>query len=214
MTSTESPTLADTTTIDQLDRLAGCATLLSRLCLAAPDAALLDRLAVSETWIDWPLARPANTEARRLVCTGAAAGAQPLGAEYQRLFIGPLALVAHPYESVHLSVDRLLFDSHTVAVRHCYAAAGFSAPRPGREPEDHVGLELDFVARIAARAVVAADQGDQAAAELDAARVQAFLCDHVQRWVPRWAQLLADDAQEDFYRGVALLTLDTLDQVS
>jgi TorA maturation chaperone TorD len=50
-------------------------------------------------------------------------------ADYTRLFIGPGKVLAPPYESVHFSSDRLMFQMETLQVRRWYARFGLqSAP--------------------------------------------------------------------------------------
>lgn len=203
----------DADDVARLDATAACSALLARVFLRPADDELLARLADPRTMADWPLATDENADARALLTRGARTARDVLASEFQRLFVGPGRLPAPPWESVYRSVDRLLFDEHTIEVRQAYAAAGLAAPEPGREPDDHVGLEFDFVATLAARAVAAADEGDDSEAGSAAEAVGAFLDDHLCRWAPTWAGQLAVSAEQDFYRGAALLAVDLLDQV-
>ncbi len=192
----------------RLDILAGGAAFFARVFSAPLDPALRARLADPSTMAAWPAADPANVQARALITSGAGDAPADLAAEYQRLFIGPARLAAPPWESVYRTPERLVFGAATVAVRAAYAAAGYRAPLLGREPDDHVALEFDLVAKLAARAVTAHDDGDAATAATVARQVDGFLAGHLAQWVPQWGRLLADDARADFYRGAALLAVD------
>jgi TorA maturation chaperone TorD len=139
---------------------------------------------------------------------------QALEAEYARLFVGPGAVVAPPWESVHVSQERLLFQRETFEVRAWYARFGLEAPNLHAEPDDHIGLELSFVAHLATlglRAIQVQD-GDRLREALDAQRQ--FLAEHLGMWGPDWCARLEETSGSDFYRGLALLTRGTLSEIS
>jgi TorA maturation chaperone TorD len=120
-----------------------------------------------------------------------------LEADFNRLFVGPGPLLAPPWESAQRGVDHLLFDQHTLAVRACYARFGLEAPNRGREPDDHLGLELAFLAQLCDRAATLALAG--------------FLEQHLLRWAPRCLGQVLAGARTLYYQGLAHLTLGCLD---
>ena len=91
-------------------------------------------------------------------------------------------------------------------VRRLYAAQGLERDDAwsGNVAEDHIALELEFMQRLCLRA-----KHDLEAGSLDGARgaveaQRAFHTRHLANWVSRFARVMRECAQTDFYRGVAL----------
>lgn len=196
----------------RLDELAGAYTLTSRLFLEPPDLALLDRIGHPGLLDGWPMRDEASRRGARLLVAGAAEDRVALARDYQALFVGPGPLLAPPYESVHLSREHLLFEEQTLQVREAYRAFGLVAPALNREPDDHIGLELHFLAEVCLRSLDALDTGDDDRFDATLAAHQAFLTDHLLLWGPECLALVRDNAKTDYFRGVALLTTGLLDQ--
>lgn len=138
---------------------------------------------------------------------------EALAVDYARIFLGAGVAegdAAIPYESVYTSPQRLLMQNAWESVRHAYLERGIAVkPRIGLY-EDHLGIELGFMASLAAR--------DGSTESLQASATsgtlleglcfeEAFLRDHLLRWVPR----LAADVRRitgttGFYQDAADLT--------
>ncbi len=133
-------------------------------------------------------------------------------ADYTRLFIGPGKVLTPPWESVYFSEERLMFQAQTLQVRDWYRQYGLQADKLHHEPDDHIGLELEFVAHLAKSGLVALEQNDDAALQhaLDAQRN--FLSEHLLRWALKWCDQVQAQARMDFYRGIAQLTQGALVQ--
>lgn len=211
------PGLAAPVDAQWLDRVAAATSLLSRLLLGPPDGPLLAALSAPDVWPDWPLREDDDSRAgldwmsRSLAAEGAkgAEGLEQLVADYQRLFLGPQRVLACPYESVYLGDEHLTFGSQTLAVRQWYRRYGLRAPAEGREPDDHIGLELGFVSHLCVLGMDALESGaDTSAHELHA--VGAFASEHLLRWAGECLDHVAEGADTDFYRGVAGLTRGVL----
>lgn len=129
-----------------------------------------------------------------------------LCSDYTRLFIGPGKVLAAPWESVYFSDDRLTFQESTLQVREWYRRFGLESDKVYHEPDDHIGLELEFVAHLARLALLALgkDDQDQYRAAIDAQRQ--FIAQHLGRWVSGWCGQVETHANTAFYRGVAMLT--------
>lgn len=199
-----------------LDDLAAACTVLSRMLLAAPDQPALDATREPGMLTAWPLP-PSEPTMRGLAAwrrsAQAAEDERVVRRDHRRLFIGPGPLLAPPYESVHRSVDRLVFEAQTLQVRAVYARHGLAAPSLDREPDDHIGLELDLLATLSLRAMDALDADDAASArELQAAQ-RSFLDEHLLRWAPGLLRTIEDRADTDFYRGVGALGTGLVDHL-
>lgn len=196
-----------------LDALAGAAIALSRWLLTPPTAETLDVVRDAAMLEEWPLPRRGATEAGLAdLAASRVEEHRAVAADHARLFVGPGRVIAPPYESVHRSDEGLLFDEETLAVRAWYQRFGLSAPRVGREPDDHLGLELEFVATLLGASLEALDGDDEHDATLFAQAAGAFLDAHVRRWAPTFFGIVLTHAQTDFYRGVARLGLGLLEE--
>ncbi|WP_127131778.1 molecular chaperone [Georgenia sp. SYP-B2076] len=206
--------LADRGTLAaRLDEFAAAFTTLSQLLLAAPDGEVLDRVRDPELLAQWPL--PQDPDCRRglaLLAESATAGEDTalVRRDYNRLFFGPERMKAPPYESVHRSEEHLLFEAVTMEVRASYAAFGLVAPRLHREPDDHIGLELGFVAALCVRALDALDAGDDGELDRLLDGIMTFLREHLLAWAPACLTQAAGASTTFFYQGVAALGLGTL----
>src|SRR4029078_9944686 len=91
--------------------------------------------------------------------------------------------LACPYESVYLSDEHLTFEQQTLEVRAFYNRFGVQAPSLGKEPYDHIGLELSFIAHLCVLGLDAIDASDEDAQNAMIASVGDFLEQHLLRWV-------------------------------
>ena len=118
--------------------------------------------------------------------------AEAVEQDYLRLFVGLGTPLAPPWESAWASDARLLFQRETLDVRYWYRSAGLEVARLHREPDDHIGLQLEFVGLLLERD----EEGDrQTAAE--------FAREHPLAWAERWVQAVRDNARDAFYPQLA-----------
>ena len=180
--------------------------LLSDVYLHRPDAGCMERVRVA-----LGDSAPAVPEAAGDIFDGLretlhAIGDERLLVEHTRLFgglregYGP----PPPFESVHRQ-SRVPGDI-TTAVLRAYAAAGFGIIHAGAGPQDHLGVELRFMALAAHDELEAWRRGDDDAAIANLARQGAFLEQHLRAWVPGYCRRLAEQAREPFYTEIAKLT--------
>jgi TorA maturation chaperone TorD/formate hydrogenlyase subunit 6/NADH:ubiquinone oxidoreductase subunit I len=131
-----------------------------------------------------------------------------LEAEYARLFMGPGRPVAHPYESVYRE-GRVMGDC-ALAVRQSYAVEGL-APE-GHSLPDHVAIELEFMAHLARREAEARERGDEEEVQACLRRQEAFLSEHLGRWLPRFCQRVLANEAHPFYASLAQRTWEHVAQ--
>ena len=106
-----------------------------------------------------------------------------------RLFVGLGTPLAPPWESTWASDARLLFQRETLDVRYWYRSAGLQPAQLHREPDDHIGLELEFIGLLLERG-------------MDGAAVS-FACEHPRAWAGRWADAVREHARDAFYPQLA-----------
>ncbi|AJQ91670.1 TorD/DmsD family molecular chaperone [Propionibacterium freudenreichii] len=116
-----------------------------------------------------------------------------------------------PYESVHRGVDGLVFGEATLEVRAAYQALSLQAPKLNQEPDDHIGLEFDFMAQLTLQVIDALYGDDAARAEKLMTHGTDFLRDHLLAWAPQMLDLATQHAQTHFMKGVVLLSIGALD---
>ncbi|MBE3598445.1 MAG: molecular chaperone TorD family protein [Limnochordaceae bacterium] len=205
--------------------------LLSQVFLDEPDPRWLRGLAQSRALRAFPLAR-ANAEVEQGTALAAGYLEQPeslseegldrLRWDYTRLFIGPARLPAPPWESAYLTEERLLFAEPTLAVRRAYLQYALVPRHFPHEADDHVGLELEFMARLAELSLErfgrSSRKRDPEAAGATAGAPypqllhdqQRFLREHLMRWIPRFTLDVEKAASTDFYRGMAMVLRGSL----
>lgn len=102
---------------------------------------------------------------------------------------------ASPHESVWLDEDHLMSQEPMFQVRACYARHGLSAGDWRTRPDDHLALQLQFLAYL-----LPPERGSTLA---EAAR---FMDEHLLRWLPQFAQRVAERCQTRFFAALARLT--------
>jgi TorA maturation chaperone TorD len=132
--------------------------------------------------------------------------------EYTRLFVGPHHLPAPPYESVYRSPERLMMQDETIDVRSIYAKNGFRVARINQEPDDTIGIELEFMcamSKASADALVANNRAKLA----DLISTQRQFCDnHLSKWVPDFCKDIIDNSTCEFWKSVAAFTRSFLEE--
>ncbi len=87
-----------------------------------------------------------------------------------------------------------------------YAAGDFAFRNFDAERPDSIGCELAFMEHLCSRELSAWEKNARAEACEIQAREQAFLRDHLARWVPRFCDVLLARSRLDFSRAIAFLT--------
>jgi TorA maturation chaperone TorD len=136
-----------------------------------------------------------------------------LSVDYVRTFIGSgrsVKTAAYPYESVYTSEHGMLMQDARDEVIYLYQTEGLHKVDNFNEPEDHLGIELEFMALLCEKAQDTLKAGD-VRKTLDHLRKQEeFLSQHLLNWVPRFCEDVLKFAREDLYRGLAKITLGLL----
>ncbi len=96
---------------------------------------------------------------------------------FNRLFVGPRALIAPPYASIYLDGDATrLMGATTLKIRQLFDMLGLALPWLNSIPDDHVAFELDALWKVehALRVVPSSQLADS----------RDYLRAHLQAWVP------------------------------
>jgi TorA maturation chaperone TorD len=111
-----------------------------------------------------------------------------------------------PYESVYVGSDQGPLMQASVAVRQAYAEAGVGLPEEVKDQPDFIGLELDFMRHLTEKEAQAWAAADPEEALKVLEKERAFLEEHITRWIPRFCDVMHQEARLDFYRGIARMT--------
>lgn len=194
--------------------------LLGKILYEEPDQAWLETLIREDVFAETPLGADQAETQRGLELLQCWANEnrngisetemKALKQDHLNLFIGVDKVLAPLWESVYFSEKKLVFQEQTLQVREWYSRFQLQAERINREPDDHIGLELIFIAHLASRALQAIEENDEAAFNELLQAQRDFLSEHLLCWGPSWAKLVKRHAQTDFYRGIGHLVHGSL----
>lgn len=140
---------------------------------------------------------------------------EDLQRDYLRVFIGANTTghaAAYPNESVHTSPLRMVMQDARDEVIEAYRAAGLEASSKWNAGEDHISLELTYLAIMGKRASEAYAKGKRSDCATLLMAQYRFLIDHLQNWIGFLTHDMLKFAQTDFYRALAYLTQGVLDE--
>lgn len=129
-----------------------------------------------------------------------------LAVDYARIFIGAGATggkAAYPYESVYTSPQGLVMQEAWEKVCAIYRRHGLARKEHSDIHEDHIALELDFMAQLCRDAMKFAARGDSEAVTASLEAQASFLEDHLLNWTKGFARDVERYAEKPFYPAVA-----------
>ncbi|MEL1133660.1 molecular chaperone TorD family protein [Desulfitobacterium sp. THU1] len=133
-----------------------------------------------------------------------------LRSEYTYLFIGPNSLPAPPWESVYLTKERVLFQESTLNVRRAYLKYNFLPSNYPHEADDHIGLEMDFMAHLSQLAQEHFEKRSIKDFITVVEDQKAFLQEHLLLWIGDFAEDIQKSKTHNFYPPMADLTKQVL----
>jgi DMSO reductase family type II enzyme chaperone len=176
------------------------------LGLSLPDNESIDELEALASALGDLAADPAGLEAL-LAALADAGEREGLEAEYHRLFDGEAPVP--PYEGAWES-DPFRHVRQLSDIAGFYRAFGAEAGGPAAERADHVACELEFLAFLAARRLELEAAGDSEGANTCRNAEDAFLADHVGRWLPHFCRALLGATTSAVYACIAELGKDVV----
>ena len=128
---------------------------------------------------------------------------EELGLEYTRLFIGPFNPPAIPFASFYLSESHSLMTDETIDVRKRYLEAGMSVKELYNTPDDHIGIELEFIYDLTRRIIALLESGEQKEASRLFEIKTDFISRHMNLWIPFFADNVRESANTNLFKGAA-----------
>lgn len=188
---------------------------LGRVLLDPPTSAFMQALKEDRLCEAWPVTSQSGNDfwglqqLREAVFACDTKTVPSLENDFLRLFIGLPHPLAPPYESVYLGKDHLLCEQPMLAVRQAYQQNGFVLAKTIRLPDDHIGLQLCFVAHLLGGQ---AQDPRRSTPQVHAA-LGGFLSNHLSLWIADFAQKVETHAHTSFYVAIAKLTLQMIGEL-
>jgi TorA maturation chaperone TorD len=135
-----------------------------------------------------------------------------LAVEYAGLFLGVWGKPPHPSESIYGSTGGALMQKERDDVLKMYRSVGLDRSKDFREPEDHVAIELQFMAILASKTVSASQAGDVREVRRIIDLQESFLRSHLGRWIGFLSHDVVEEGKLDFYKGICLLAEGFIEQ--
>lgn len=126
--------------------------------------------------------------------------------EYTRLLIGPGKLVAYPWESTYNGKENLLFQESTLRVRQAYRKYGYLPEEYPKVADDHIALELHFMAKLSERALHSFQEGNTDDTRQVLKDQKIFMKYHLLNWLPKYAENIQKSRTAIFYPQFAIAT--------
>lgn len=131
------------------------------------------------------------------------AARERLNVEMTRLLEGPGLTPAPPYASYYLHGGQLMGPAAT-AVRRFYLSWQALPKGDVRLPDDHIALELGFLAYLAEQAANGVEIEKALRASSD------FIRQHLKPWLAHFCAALRDATTEPFFQGLADFTMSAI----
>lgn len=128
-----------------------------------------------------------------------------LKSEYTYLMLGPNKLPAPPWESVYLNEERTIFQESTLSVRRAYLEYQFLPTNYPHEADDHIALELDFMAHLSKLAQQRFEEENIQDVKRLLSDQKAFLEEHLLLWIGDFAEQIQLSKTHFFYPKLAVL---------
>ena len=119
--------------------------------------------------------------------------------EFTRLFIGPIKLVAPPWESMYVGKESMLFQESTLAVRSFYQSYGLQPEGYPRVADDSLALELAFMSKMAERASTAFKEDKREELRRALTGSCDFLTEHMLVWIPKFLERMNESPSDVLY---------------
>jgi TorA maturation chaperone TorD len=129
-----------------------------------------------------------------------------LAVEYANLFLCVKEKPLHPSESAYRSEDHAIYQEHRDEALREYWNAGVDKVKGFTEPEDHIAIELQFMAYLCRRTVEALEKNEKDEAKRYLQTQIDFIDNHLAKWVPELTKDILENATVNFYKGIALVT--------
>ena len=136
---------------------------------------------------------------------------EDLAADYAKTFLAAgdaAGKAAFPYESVYTGTDSQFGGSVQMNLNAEYAARGFSMREDMfKIMEDHIGLELNYMAELLKEQAAEIEAGEEKKADKLSKDMKKFFRRHISNWALLFANDIYKYTDRDFYKAIARITI-------
>jgi TorA maturation chaperone TorD len=140
---------------------------------------------------------------------------EELACEYAVLFIGPGEHIP-PYESIYVpdSTGKVgyYWGECTVDMKNWVEHYGVGISERFESLPDHISIQLEFMQKVIEQERLAWERGDTGPTGRCIEVERTFFHKHINKWVPAFCDRVMQAANLDFYREVARLTRDFIQE--
>ena len=167
---------------------------------------LFDAIAAAAQRLDSSLVE----QALELKAAFEAANSDDLLVDYAKLFLGPGATLAPPYESAWRDKSGDFATDSTQALIELYESGGFELDPDFRDLPDHIAVELEFLYTLEFQLAASIQAKDLKAIEHTCTLRWAILNQHLSVWIEPFTQALRSHAACAFYRLLGDITFQVV----
>ncbi len=134
-----------------------------------------------------------------------------LQAEHRRIFSNVITLDCPPYETL-FGNDHVFGQSYVMGdIAGFYKAFGVELSKDIHERLDHLSVELEFMHYLAYKESYARCHDGDEKVQIVVDAQKKFVKNHIGRWVPLFARMLAKKADSGFFRSIADFATDWIE---
>ncbi|MCF6246020.1 MAG: molecular chaperone TorD family protein [Desulfobacula sp.] len=138
--------------------------------------------------------------------TGLDQNFEMLTIEFSRLFIGPYSLPTPPYGSVYIEKERKVMGDSSMDAKKRYQHCGLDISDDIQEVPDHIAIELEFMFCLIFKEIESIRTNLPEQTQETLYHQESFLTDHLNRWIPDFADAVIEHSKIEYYRNLAKAT--------
>ena len=133
-----------------------------------------------------------------------------LSKDWTRLFRGvERDGILPPYESLYRTGK--LQEKPAREIHRLFSQMGIRVPDEWHQPQDYIGVELDFMRLLCSREFEAYEKQEKKFIVEVVATEKSFIEHHLGVWASKFCEKMGEQAREDYYRGIAKLTIGLIE---
>lgn len=114
-----------------------------------------------------------------------------------------------PYESLYRTGK--LQEKPAREIHRLFSQMGIRVPDEWHQPQDYIGVELDFMRLLCSRELEAYEKQEKKSIVEVVKTETSFVHHHVGAWASKFCEKMGKQAREDYYRGIAQLTIGLIE---
>ena len=133
-----------------------------------------------------------------------------LSKDWTRLFRGvERDGILPPYESLYRTGK--LQEKPAREIHRLFSQMGIRVPDEWHQPQDYIGVELDFMRLLCSREFEACEKQEKKSIVEAVKAEKSFIEHHLGAWASKFCEKMGEQAREDYYRGIAKLTVGLIE---